>query len=162
MEKSTEQQLIENVKSLTDRMGLVDEIFRQLRVGRNMVLAFQCGHTGLFYPGDYLKEWGRKYGIGLGPTPVSEALDTDYNTPPPEITRDTRSLDSIMHPVGPCMTQLDAHLVEAGAFAAGKAILHSEDPYYDRRIVIIRAKQMVNPASKLPIMAAKWAGKGGR
>jgi len=29
--------------------------------------AFQCSHSGLLYPEDYIKEWGTKYGRGMGP-----------------------------------------------------------------------------------------------
>lgn len=162
MTENEEQALLANVKSLTDHMTLVDEVFRQLKVGRNMVLAFQCGHSGLYFPGDYLKEWGRLYGIGLGPTPVSEVLDTDYHTAPPEITASIRSLDQIMHPVGNCMAQVDAMLVEANAFEYDAALLATDDPFMEERIRIVRPKQQVNPLSRLPILAARWAQKGGR
>lgn len=162
MDAAQEQALIENVKSLTDKMTMVDKVFEKLRVGQNMVLAFQCGHSQLYFPGDYLKQWGRLYGIGLGPTPVSEVLDTDYYTAPPTITNEIKSLDQIMHPVGNCFAQVDAMLVEESAYNAAQAILAIDDPYMDKRIAIIRPKQLENPLSKMGILAAMWAQKGRR
>jgi len=162
MNEQEELALLANVKSFTDHMKLVDEVFRQLKVGRNMTLGFQCGHSGLWFPGNYLKEWGRLYGIGLGPTPVSEVLDTDYFTAPPEITSAIRSFDQIMHPVGNCMSQVDAMLVDVEVLQTDAAILAAEDPYMEERARIIRAKQRLNPLSRLPILEARWAQKGGR
>jgi len=158
--KETEEALLANVKSLTDRMDLVDEVFKQLRVGRTMVLAFQCGHSGLYLPGDFVKNWGRGYGIGLGPNPVSEVLDTDYFTDPPAITGEIRSLEQIMHPVGNCLSQVDYMLVEEAVYEQNKAVLAVEDPYMTKRAAIIRAKQVDNPKSKLRNMAVAWDRAG--
>jgi len=163
MNKEQEEALLANVKSLTDRMTMVDEVFRQLKVGRKMVLAFQCGHSGLYLPGDYVKNWGRGYGIGLGPHPVSEVLDTDYFTAPPPITPETESLDQIMHPVGNSFAQVDYMLVDEAVMASDAAILAKDDPHMRKRSSIVRNKQMINPRSRLPNMAALWhmARKGG-
>lgn len=163
MNQEKEKELLDNVKSLTDRMTLVDEVFKQLKVGRKMVLAFQCGHSGLYLPGDFVKNWGRGYGIGLGPHPVSEVLDTDYHTAPPAITPETESLDQIMHPVGTSFAQVDYMLVDEAVFNSEAAVLVRDDPHMRKRASIVRNKQMINPRSKLPNMAALWTmtRKGG-
>lgn len=44
------------------------------------IKVYQCGHSGLFLPGDYVENWGKWYGRGLGPTPVSECLNTSYGS----------------------------------------------------------------------------------
>lgn len=151
-----EIELLENVKSLTDHMHLVDEVFKQMRVGRNMVLAFQCGHSGLYLPGDYVKNWGRGYGIGLGPNPVSEVLDSDYHTKPAPISDDMDSIDQIMHPVGNSFAQVDYMLVEEEALLLNSAILAKDDGGMRKRIPILRKNQMKNPLSKIAIARAMW------
>jgi len=163
MNQEKEKELIDNVKSLTDHMTMVDEVFKQLKVGRKMVLAFQCGHSGLYLPGDFVKNWGRGYGIGLGPHPVSEVLDTDYHTAPPAITPETESLDQIMHPVGTSFAQVDYMLIDEAVFKSDAAVLVRDDPHMRKRASIVRNKQMQNPRSKLPNMAALWTmtRKGG-
>lgn len=40
------------------------------------IKVYRCGHSGLYFPGDYAEKWGMFYGRGLGPTPVSECLNT--------------------------------------------------------------------------------------
>jgi len=155
--------LEENLKSVTDHTKLVDDVFKAMKVGRSMVLAFQCGHSGLYMPADYVKNWGRGYGIGHGPHPVSEVLDTDYHTAPPAITPETESLDQIMHPVGTTFAQVDYMLVDEAVFNSEAAVLVRDDPHMRKRSSIVRNKQMINPRSKLPNMAALWnmTRKGG-
>ena len=160
MNKEAEEALLANVKSLTDRMDMVDQVFKQLRVGRNMVLVFQCGHSGLYLPGDYVKNWGRGYGIGLGPHPVSEVLDTDYHTDPPAITPEIQSIEQIMHPVGNSMAQVDYMLVDEAVARENMAVLAAEDPHMKRRAAIVRGKQLVNAKSRLRNMAAAWERAG--
>jgi len=161
MNKEEEAALLANVKSITDRLDIVDKVFKQLKVGQKMVLAFQCGHSGLYFPADYVKEWGRLYGIGLGPHPVSEVLDSDYHTDPPDITRETRSLDQIMHPIGNCFAQVDHMLVEEGAYKDNLAVLDKDDPFMDARAAICRAKQDIHPKSKRRVMRVLWEQKKG-
>lgn len=160
MSPEQELDLLENVKSLTDHMTMVDQVFAQLKVGKKMVLAFQCGHSGLYLPGDYVKNWGRGYGIGLGPNPVSEVLDTDYYTDPPAISNDTQSFDQIMHPVGNSFAQVDYMLVDEEAFNKGQAILARDDGFMRTRVKIVREKQLENPRSKLRNMAVAWERAG--
>jgi len=158
--KEAEEALLANVKSITDRLDMVDEVFKQLRVGRKMTLVFQCGHSGLYLPGDYVKNWGRDYGIGLGPHPVSEVLDTDYHTDPPAITSETQSIEQIMHPVGNSFAQVDHMLVDEDVAAANMAVLAVADPYMRKRAAIVRGKQLQNPKSKLRNMAVAWDRAG--
>lgn len=141
-----------NLRSVTDQVGgLMDAALQ-----KNHVSAFRCGHSGLLLPADYLRGWGRTYGIGLGPEPVSEVLDTDYDTDPPEVTNKIKRIEQIMHPVGPCFSQLDHVMVPAEVFAAQSAILHVDDPDMDRRVAIVRPKQLVNPRSRLRVLQSKY------
>lgn len=99
---------------------------------------FRCSRTGLLYPSDYVEEWGRKYGIGLGPVPVSEALVNMYMSPlipnpeHPEIT---------MYPVATCRAQVD--LVDIGEEPSPEQIpvLAIDDPHMDTRAEIMRSRQ---------------------
>lgn len=142
------------LQAVTDRTGsLMDRIS-----GKGMIPAFQCGHSSLLLPGDYVKEWGRKYGIGLGPHPVSEVLDTDYSVPPPPITPDIRRIEQIMHPIEVSFAQVDLMLVSPDEFAAKAAILDLEDPDMLERVKIIREKQLINPRGKLRVHLTGWKG----
>lgn len=149
------EELESQLLSVTDQVGrLMDKMSRT-----GFVPAFQCGHSGLYLPGDYLKNWGRLYGIGLGPNPVSEVLDTDYDIAPPDITPEIRRIEQIMHPVGPCMTQVDFLLVDPEEFKASRAVLAHEDEQMEERARIVRARQLINPRGRLRVMQAKWEGR---
>jgi len=153
----TEEQeirLLQDVKSVTDHMKMVDEVFKQARLGINMVMVFQCGHSGLYYPGDFVREWGRLYGIGLGPHPVSECLNSDYYTNPPRITEDLRSIEQIMHPMEVTCAQVDYDLVDEGAFKSNRLVLAKDDPRCFERAMILRKNQLANPLGQL----AKYQG----
>lgn len=160
MSPAEEQALIENVKSLTDHMKMVDEVFKAARMGRVMTLAFSCGHSGLLYPGNYVKDWGKKFGIGLGPHPVSEVLDSEYDVDPPTITNATRNLSQIMHPMRVCCAQVDYDLVDVEALRENAAILDSEDPYMEERSKILRMNQLNNPRGRLQLMEVAWRQAG--
>lgn len=152
MTPEQEQELVENVKSITDRLDQVDKILAANKMGVDLVLAFRCGHSGLYFPGDYVKMWGVLYGIGLGPDPVTECLDSDYATDPPPITRDLRTATQIMHPLRHIRVQVDSDTVPRAVFDANRAILMMEDWNLDRRAPILRANQLKNPRSKLPYL----------
>jgi len=158
--KEAEEALLANVKSITDRLDMVDEVFKQLRVGRNMVLVFQCGHSGLYLPGDYVKNWGKLYGIGLGPSPVSESLQSEYDVAPPALTPEIQTLEQIMHPLRSSCAQMDTALVEAGAFRSNSAVLVLGDEKMKRRAPILYAKQVANPRGRLGLTRAAWANLG--
>lgn len=103
---------------------------------------FQCSHSGLLLPLDYGKEWGRKYGIGLGPTPVSECVDVSYWRDLPAMNQSgIRRADQIMHPVTPTFAQVD--LVEVpyekweDVPAELKMVLRCEPRSRERRAAIL-------------------------
>lgn len=148
-----EKELLENVKTFTDHKKYVDAIFKSARLGKDMVVAFQCGHSGMLYPADYLKEWGKKYGIGLGPEPVSECLDSEYDSAPALMTSEIKSFEQIAHGVVVTKAQLDHVLVSVDAFDSLQLITALADPFGEKRMKIVRVNQLKNPKSRLPEMA---------
>lgn len=165
MSPEQEQALLDNVKSITDRLNMVDQVFAAARLGVDMVLVFECGDSGLFFPADYVRNWGRDWGDGLGPVVCSETLQTDYYTAPPEPDRNTRSLDQIMHPLYHSRAPIDAHLVERGMAEANMAIPMKDDENIVKRAPILYQKQLKNPLSKISrfqgmsLTQATWAIK---
>jgi hypothetical protein len=149
MNKEQEEKLLADVKAITDHMTMVDEVFAKAKLGLNMVLVFECGASGLYFPSDYVRNWGKPYGDGLGPDVCSETLQSDYDIAPPEPDRNVRSLDQIMHPLRVSRAQMDAHLVVADAAASNMAILDHKDEGLVSRAPILREKQMNNPISKI-------------
>lgn len=137
------------LRAVTDNVGrLMDQVAK-----KGFVPAFVCNHSGLLLPGNYVKDWGREgIGIGLGPDPVSEVLDTDYDTPPAAITPDIRRVEQVMHPVGVCRAQVDLVMVAPEEFEGRRAVLDRQDRLMERRCSIVRGKQMTNPRSRLPLM----------
>lgn len=148
-------ELESSLKKVTDRTGgIIDQMNK-----KGFVPAFRCGHSRLYLPGDYLNGWGTLYGIGLGPDPVSEVLDSDYEAAPPDITPDIRRIEQIMHPLRSSMAQVDFLLVDPAEFKDQAAILDYEDEGMEERARIVRAKQLINPRGRLRVMQAKWEGK---
>lgn len=142
-------ELESQLRAVTDNVGrLMDTVLQ-----KGFVPAFRCNHSGLLLPGNYVKDWGREgIGIGLGPHPVSEVLDSDYDTAPASITPEIRRIEQVMHPVGVCGAQVDLVMVHPDEFKAAKAILDREDRLMEARCSIVREKQMKNPRSRLPLM----------
>jgi hypothetical protein len=104
-----------------------------------LVPAFRCAHSGLYYPPDYCKEWGRKYGVGLGSKPVSEVLNTEYLFPA------VKGLNGkMMHPVGNTYAQVDFCYVAVEEYNENQAILQADDPTMETRSAILRDKQSQN------------------
>lgn len=102
--------------------------------------AYECAHSGLLYPESYVKEWGRNgHGVGLGPTPVSECLDTDYNS---GLAIPDHDASEAMHPVGVTRAALIPVNVTEEEFQKRAAILHRDDPRMHKRCEIIRERQM--------------------
>lgn len=104
------------------------------------VRAYRCARTGVFFPGDYVEQWGRKYGIGLGPTPISEALVNMYSDP---VVKSAK-LNETMHPLGNALGQVDLVEVDEAEYLANKAVLAVEDPDYQIRGQIMRGRQLVH------------------
>lgn len=130
------------LKTVTDRMDALDAM-----VTGKKDMYFRCSHSGMLFPPDYVKEWGRKYGIGLGPEPVSECLDSQYYVAPPD-PRTCQTLEDYMHPMGNTKAQIDFVLLPA-ASPHDMLVLAKDDPRYNTRKLILRAKQVANPKSKI-------------
>jgi hypothetical protein len=160
MNKEEEIKLLADVKSITDKMVMVDEVFKAKGMGRNLVVAFRCNHSGLYFSGDYLREWGRKYGIGLGGVPVSECLDTDYygNIPEFGAVNGVNNADQIAYPVRTTFASLDHELVDESFLLENALIPAFEDPRMEKRMKIIIPKQIVNVRSNLSFARAKSRG----
>lgn len=112
-----------------------------------MTPVFRCAHSGLFFPIDYLKMWGMDYGIGLGPTPVSEVLDTDYS-----VAIDTRpsvNRENIMHPVQVTRAQVDLYYAHQSELKRNMAITAKDDHQVTKRMAVILPKQWKNRKSQL-------------
>lgn len=106
------------------------------------VKAFRCSRTGLFYPSDYVEQWGRKYGRGLGTVPVSEAVVNMYRRKP------VYGRDGLMsHPIANCRAQVDMVEIEEADYLANLAILHIDDPDYQKRGELMHHKGMVKEQS---------------
>jgi len=101
--------------------------------------AYMCSHSGLYYPESYVKEWGRNgNGIGLGNTPVSECLDSDYLG---ALAVPANQAENAMHPVGVTRAALVPVEITQAEFDAKAAILHRDDPTMQKRCDIMRKKQ---------------------
>lgn len=105
-----------------------------------MVFAFRCSRTGLYFPSDYVENWGTKYGQGLGPKPISEALVNEYGAP---VCKSTSRPDRSMHPTSPCLAQVDLVQIPVEEYLANRAILGVEDPSGELRAEVMIEKQQV-------------------
>ena len=113
------------------------------------VFAFRCSRTGLFFPPDYVEEWGKKYGDGLGPVPVSEALVNGYDHP---IAIHPSKPGEAMHPLCACKAQVDLVQVTQSEYDSKRAILSAEDPDMYERSTLMKAKQTLKSSG----MAARY------
>jgi len=143
-----EEKIVKSLKTVTDRLDKLDAL-----MGGGLELHFRCASSGKFFPGDYIAEWGRKYGIGLGKQPVSECLYTMYEMKP-AIPASLRNVNQIMYPVGNHYAQVDAHFLPKGFVNGGSAILMIDDPFMIKRAEIIREKQIKNPNRLLASIVA--------
>jgi len=110
--------------------------------------AFRCSRTGVLFPGDYVELWGVRYGIGLGPSPVSEALTNDYSMDP---VGNNAAGSPAMHPVGTCGAQVDFVQISDGEFEIGRAVLAVDDPTMQVRAGIMRGRQLLK-SGRLAVM----------
>lgn len=111
--------------------------------------AFRCSRTGLLFPGDYVEGWGSKYGIGLGPEPISEALVNDYHR------KVSEEGESPMHGVSVCRAQVDLVEVTEAEFEANKAILSIDDVKMGKRSGIMQGKQLLKSAKLRQLLPAQ-------
>lgn len=154
------QDLIDNVKSVTDRMTAVDAVLKSEGVGQPKVMAFRCSHSGLYFPANYIKEWGKTTGIGLGEVVVSETLDSLYHVDPPPVEAIKDPMD-FLHPFQSSFAQVDMQLVPKAEYDANTLILHSKDPRYLLRRDIMRKNQMKKQGSKVASYMAAWTNING-
>lgn len=106
------------------------------KVSKGKIKAFRCARTGVMFPADFVENWGRKYGLGLGPVPVSEALVNHYHEPI------VSGNNEAMHPVGVCRAQVDLIEVDEEEFNRNAAILQTDDESYALRGRLMRDKQL--------------------
>ncbi len=143
------------LKATTDKTGGLMDVVTQ----KGFVPAFICNHSGLLLPGDYVKDWGRGYGHGMGRDVSSEVLDSDYyaELQNPE-ARGVRSAEQIAFPVGPTFAQVDRIMVSPSQFQSGKAIIDIDDEGYFKRMKIILPKQL-NNSPRLRMIHGRFSKK---
>lgn len=105
---------------------------------------FRCNHSGKYLPPDYVKEWGIKYGHGLGKEPVSECLDTDYGKlPDMDRAKYRASVTDYMYPLSD--TRANITLVDVTEAEYNKPenriILVRDDRNFAKRAALIRKIQ---------------------
>jgi len=109
----------------------------------------------MLYPADYVEQWGRRYGIGLGPVPVSEALVNCYES---KIGASEDPMKT-MHPVAVCRAQVDlVHLEDDDKDLQTKiAIIAIDDIHMEDRAEIMRMRQRVHSSEMSRIYEAEKA-----
>jgi hypothetical protein len=91
---------------------------------------------GSLYPRDYVENWGRRYGIGLGSRPVCEAMNSRYDLP---VAIDPRYPSSASHPIGVCAGMLISTEVDE---KEPLNIVAVDDPYMTKRAEIMQEIQV--------------------
>lgn len=137
-----------NLQSVTDSTAQLDAL-----VTGKAHMYFVCLHSGKYFPANYVKEWGRLYGVGLGRDVVSECLDSQYEVVPS--LHNIRSLKQIMHPVVASRAPLDVIYLPEPAPESELLIPAYQDKFGDARAEIIRANQLNNPANLIQVALAK-------
>ena len=143
----TPEQLEAALKTVTDRLDHLDPLI----TGKEYMY-FRCLHSGKFFPADYIKEWGRKYGIGLGGDPRSECLDSQYNVKPS--LEGIRTLDDIMHPCKISGAPLDVVYASKKAPASLLLITKNQDRNGSKRGALMRANQLKHPDNRIAALTA--------
>jgi len=144
------------VKELTSRMDTIDKAYKLAKQGVESTMVFRCAASGLYYRSDFVKEWGRKYGIGLGPTVCSESLQTDYETAPPNIDNTIKRITQIMHPVYNVKCQIDWHVAPVNETLENMAVTQEEDPDMEIRGPILLQKQLANKRNMIHVLHAAF------
>lgn len=152
--------IISNLKTVTDRIDHLDPL---IQGKENMY--FVCLHSRKFFPADYVKLWGHKYGIGMGGDPRSECLDSEYNVRPS--LEGIRSLEDIMHPCKISGAPLDVVFTSSPAPKDRLLIPTYMDRNGAQRGKIMRANQLKREGNKIATMCAiavekglVWTGEG--
>ena len=120
-----------------------------------MIKVFRCARTGMYYPLDYIEQWGHKYGQGLGPEPVSEALYNRY-----EFGLVGKDITKKTYPVGIARSQLDFVVIDEEEYAEHFPIYQIDDRDYGLRAPLMRAKAVLKETEQLHQLVpeqVKWA-----
>lgn len=144
----------DNLKSVTDKLTILDQLVKSAKLGQPMVMAFRCTHSGLYFPANYAKEWGKTTGIGLGPSVCSEALNSQYHIAPN--MEKVRRIEDIMHPLEHTFAQVDLVTVPQDEFAANQLVLAVDDQDMSQRAKICRQKQ-INKGGRIAAAAAEFS-----
>jgi hypothetical protein len=110
----------------------------------------RCDRCGLCFPVDYYEQWGRKYGIGLGPVPKCEGLASNYAQKPLPDGFIPRSVEDVMHPLHTCGGSVTLTDVSEQEALDNVPILAIDDPGMRKRAQVMREHQ----AKKSKLMAA--------
>lgn len=133
------EEMMEQLLTITTIHGVQEHI----QTGEKIVL-FQCEGTGLYFPGDYLEMWGRKYGLGLGPKPISECLETAWHKKI-AYPEDLKTVEQIMYPLMNGGHDIGAVILSPKDVAkCPMAVLGINDPFIVKRGKILRQKQLEN------------------
>lgn len=136
-----------SLKTVTDRIDMLDPL-----VQGKQHMYFMCLHSQKLFPHDYIKEWGKKYGIGLGGDPRSECLDSDYNVRPS--LEGIRTIEDIMHPCKISGAPLDVVFLAAPAPESMRLITAREDRDGRKRGILLRKKQLKNPLNRIAALTS--------
>lgn len=156
------EELEQEVQRQGSSLKLLDELIKKNRIGVPTVMAYRCSHSGLYYPANYIKQWGKTTGIGLGPEPVSECLDTNYEGQIMPLEK-VRSLSQLSLPVNTTKAQVDLCNVPEDEYKAGALVLAFDDPEYELRMEAVMPRQL-EKSPQLRVMHQEFlrSKKGGR
>lgn len=141
----TIEEIEKNLKSITDRLDMLDPL-----VQGKKHLYFRCSHSGLYFPADYIREWGRKYGKGLDKWPVSECWDSMYNIFP-TISKHMNSLADTMHPIRSSCAPINDFFASREIPKELMLFTDIDDADKRKRVKVIIANQRKNPRNKLDL-----------
>lgn len=148
--------LAASVKAVTDSNASIDAVIKAARIGAPKVIAFRCTHSGMFMPSDYAKEWGTKYGHGLGTQVVSESLNSQYFVEPSQPER-AKNLVQLMHPVEVSQAQMDYVVIDAEEYKANRLVPAIDDSDLNIRIPLLYKKQLAKKGSRLSLLSAQFS-----
>lgn len=153
MAETTIAQLETALKTVTDRVDKLDPLIQ----GKEH-LYFRCLHSHKLFPFDYVAEWGRKYGIGIGGDVRSECFDTEYNIMPS--LEKIKKVEQIMHPMKVSGAPIDAVFLSRPAPKSMLLIPAHLDPDAEERGLLVRAKQLQNPNNRIQVLLIKAREEG--
>jgi len=155
----TEEEIEKIVSALGSNKTFLDKIVKSMRSDVPAAVlqpAFVCGASGLFFPGDYVENFGSKYGSGLGYVVCSETLQTNYDRDP-VMPRNSIDPSDLMHPVYVSRAPVSFIPQPTAALEGRMAIVAKSDQRMWKRREILRIKQGKNPRSRITRFRAEWA-----